>query len=848
MTAYRLRHHQLTFQLPNKPFASGGEGHLYRVKLPELPGEWVAKIYHQPKRTAEREAKSNYLLNHRPAALVAGEDKDWMWVKDIIYNASGQFMGLLLPFVKGEKLEILCSQKLPRSLSAGWRRMDLRQEGALDYRIKVGFNLAVAVYRLHSTEHYVLVDMKPDNVLIQPNGLLSMVDLDSVAINEGARALFPAPVATPEYTPPEYYTTPVIEGQAVDPAWDRFGLAVILYKLFCGIHPFAATANPPYDGYVSLHQKIEHGLFVHSASKRHHLRVIPPPHERFKQLPEPVQELFIQCFEVGHDDPSWRPTAEEWCVALLYAIGEPQLMKRYQSLLGADWHQPMSKMALPSEMEQQQAPTGFDPSQWVTEQLNQWVPALPNVPEAALKTLETTLKNQQKETRRFYGVWWVVGLVLLFVLLEGGLKYAPPATTYGWTAGLAIFWMVVLPRVLAWGNRYIMGKLPDEVVYQQLNDLKQQNEVLRQTITQEMQQQLKAANANLKAAQKLPDLPEQWQTFEQETSRLREERQKAFEAVRLRYLKKGLEHPQLKDWEASSLYDLWQQLQRSIRQERARLSHHNPVADQARTLEVAYKENLHQLRAALDEQLKEWGDEARFLFDLDVLFEDEAQGLLTNAEGLRNALQRKGINRLIDLRAVHWKDQRYLSIKGEGRAFELSTSRYPPLENFYQLYSHYAEAIAYIQKHEIQDGKTYLQQRFKDEKGPYDASIQQLQDEYKTQTAALEQEKQALTETSDLPALLELKEMLSDLRQAQQEELQALETHYNALYTPIRTKIEAMIEDRYEHMTEQRDAYKIAVQTLLGKENLVQEQQALQTEVQAFEGTFEDWQNRQTKA
>jgi len=72
---------------------------------------------------------------------------------------------------------------------------------------------------------------------------------------------------------------------------------------------------------VSLHQKIEVGLFVHSKSQQTHLNVIPPPHKRFEQLDPVLQQLFVQCFEDGHLSPEMRPTANDWCSALLDAMG-----------------------------------------------------------------------------------------------------------------------------------------------------------------------------------------------------------------------------------------------------------------------------------------------------------------------------------------------------------------------------------------------------------------------------------------------------------------------------------------------------------------------------------------------
>ena len=295
--------------LSKKPFASGGEGHLYKIIAPHAFANFVVKIYHPNKLTPTKEAKIDYLLEHPP------KDADKMaivWVQDSVRDAQGNFLGFIMPFIKGEKLEILCIPKLPKKSANTWYRFHEEADNSLDLRLKVCYNLAAAVHQIHASERYVLVDLKPDNVIITLDGLVSLVDLDSVEVVENGQKLFDAPVATPEYTPPDNY----LKDNAVDPTqedpWDRFGMAVIFYKLLLGIHPYAASAKPPYDQYTGLYQKIEHGLFVHKPTVRHQLLAVPERHERYQKLPVAIQQLFERCFIDGHHQPFARPSAEEW--------------------------------------------------------------------------------------------------------------------------------------------------------------------------------------------------------------------------------------------------------------------------------------------------------------------------------------------------------------------------------------------------------------------------------------------------------------------------------------------------------------------------------------------------------
>lgn len=330
---YWLRNEEIWVTLADKPFAGGGEGNLYRIQKPRGLRRYVAKIYHPHKISKERERKIRYLLQY-PPNLQQNPDAHHSvtWVRDALYQ-DDRFCGFLMPYTKGEKLEILTTPKIPRKHRNEWRRFDARQSGeAQRLRLLLGFNVCIAIQQVHALDRYVLVDMKPDNIVIQPNGLVSIVDTDSVEVVEGGQTLFDAPVATPEYSPPEHY-----RNLDYDPtqrqSWDRFGLGVILYKLLFGVHPFAASSGGRYERLTTLQDKIEHGLFVHNPEHQTSFKVVPPPHRQFHHLNPELQGLFMRCFVEGHADPEARPTAEEWCAAILVATGDEALYERYRHVL-----------------------------------------------------------------------------------------------------------------------------------------------------------------------------------------------------------------------------------------------------------------------------------------------------------------------------------------------------------------------------------------------------------------------------------------------------------------------------------------------------------------------------------
>ncbi len=301
---YLLKNGQERIHVSAKPFAGGGEGNLYHILAPAHYKKYVAKVYHPHKLTQERAQKIAYLSTYPPPLEERnnGGHSSVVWCADVLLE-DHKFVGFIMPFVSGEKLEILTTPKIPRKQRKNWQRFDFKQgSSALAYRKKLAFNLCSAIHQVHKMERYILVDMKPDNIVVQPNGLVSIVDTDSVEVVERGETLFDAPVATPEYTPPEHY-----KNLAYDPtqqqAWDLFGLGVILYKLLFGIHPFAASAGPPYERLNTLAQKIEHGFFVHNPEHAKNFTIVPPPHRGFDELNPELQALFLRCFVDGHEQP-----------------------------------------------------------------------------------------------------------------------------------------------------------------------------------------------------------------------------------------------------------------------------------------------------------------------------------------------------------------------------------------------------------------------------------------------------------------------------------------------------------------------------------------------------------------
>ncbi|EJF55156.1 hypothetical protein SapgrDRAFT_3520 [Saprospira grandis DSM 2844] len=330
--SYYLEKTKKRIILAQKPFARGGEGALYKVRSPRSLQDRLVKLYYPHKLQAEKRSKLRALAHYPPQGLGKEQLPIFVWPEEIVVDQHKQLLGFMMPFVQGHKLELFCLPKLPSRLGSYFQKYNLSAENGQVLRLRLAFELALGLARLQAEDRYVLVDLKPENILLTADNQLAFVDLDAMQL-EHAEGLEKATVTTPEYSAPEYYR----DGRPAvfDSSWDNFALAVIIYKLLFGIHPFAATAGGEYAKLTSLHQKIEARLFPHQSEIP--FSVIPPPHQLFKEESAAVQEAFKQAFILGHSSPQLRPSARAWCSILWTELGDPNLLGRFLDFYPIVW-------------------------------------------------------------------------------------------------------------------------------------------------------------------------------------------------------------------------------------------------------------------------------------------------------------------------------------------------------------------------------------------------------------------------------------------------------------------------------------------------------------------------------
>ena len=280
---------------------SGGQGTVYTLR--ELP-DLVAKVFHTPDQDVG--AKLALMLDSPPEMPAGGGHVSIAWPLDTIHGAlpasRGNTVGYLMRRMGSMEPVNQCFSPLTRR----------RKFPHFTYKhlCAIAINIAIAMNAVHD-RNYVIGDINDTNILVDDNGLVTLIDTDSFqVIDQNDGTVYRCPVGRPEFVPPE------LQGHRFDQVnrgrvHDRFGLGVIIYMLLMeGSHPYVGVytgdAEPP-----PIEENISRGYFLHSESRSVPL-VEGPGYIRWETLDSSIRNLFRLCFDSGHHSPIDRPTASRW--------------------------------------------------------------------------------------------------------------------------------------------------------------------------------------------------------------------------------------------------------------------------------------------------------------------------------------------------------------------------------------------------------------------------------------------------------------------------------------------------------------------------------------------------------
>lgn len=293
--------------LHDKP-VKGGEGKIYCIQGND---EECAKIYLQEKNTKERHEKILAMVNNLPNSK---NNPIWStikhssiaWPNRVLYRDSEKtkFIGFKMPF-----MDTKFFQKANVYFDRRDRLKLFRGDFTWLHMFTVAYNIISTIVAVHYKGHSV-GDLQPDNILVAPDALITLIDCDSFQIRDTISGrVFYSRVGLGEYRPPELMYVDFKEDYNRYYS-DLFALGILIFRfLMLGFHPYQARGSLVEDA-TSTEAKINKGYFAYSGRYKD----AKPPHGAppYDIIPLPIQKLFNKCFVDGHKSPTKRPTAKEW--------------------------------------------------------------------------------------------------------------------------------------------------------------------------------------------------------------------------------------------------------------------------------------------------------------------------------------------------------------------------------------------------------------------------------------------------------------------------------------------------------------------------------------------------------
>lgn len=300
------------FTVLDSPIARGGEGNVHRVTSKLYEG-YCVKIFHTGK-IDSRKKKLEYQISHPLTAPVSSVYRI-CWPLDFAYNEEG-CIGFIMPLAF-EGSRSLYDLNL-KDGSSVFKRIT---KTGIENRAKLLYNIANVMSIIHENG-YVLSDFKPQNLLYTDSGYISMIDMDSVQISINGEVVYGSTAVTAEYAYPKELNH--LGSKPLSSSWDVYSFAIVAYQILLGIHPFtASTEVKDYDGnsISSSSQLMACNLFPFGP-RAADILAKPPIHNYFLQLPETLQAMFVNTFNLDKTPPSMK----EWMDVLYCSVQDDLLV------------------------------------------------------------------------------------------------------------------------------------------------------------------------------------------------------------------------------------------------------------------------------------------------------------------------------------------------------------------------------------------------------------------------------------------------------------------------------------------------------------------------------------------
>lgn len=273
----------------------GGEAEVHLMKSPELSDTVFKKYLPKTIQKHGKETLEKIEAMQQIESLRLHPNLSWPRVK--CYDSNKVFIGYTMNKAKGKSFLSLINYKnaFPH----------LTRKKLVAYLI----NYVKLVDKLHK-QGVMIGDYNIMNFFFDPNSdQIYLIDCDSFQVKTDKK-LYYCTVGTPDIVPKEHQDKDFAKVRRTL-ASERFSIAVILFRLLNGKHPY------DHIGGTEPKANIAKGLFPYELNGAFNAFTPKGPwHQIWKDFPYELKKLFITTFRDGADTPAKRATLAQWIKAL----------------------------------------------------------------------------------------------------------------------------------------------------------------------------------------------------------------------------------------------------------------------------------------------------------------------------------------------------------------------------------------------------------------------------------------------------------------------------------------------------------------------------------------------------
>ena len=287
--------------VPGGYINEGGEGWIYTV---DGDPDAVVKVWKPGRTPDDADAKLRYLVAN-PVTPELGANWRITWPQHIVLE-NGAIAGYVMPKLDYTLPWIPIVEYYNRSAARG-TGADQSRSIQIDDRVRIASNLALGYRAVHAAG-YVIGDINEKNAEANRQNDVALMDCDSYGFTDATGRSFSNNMGRPEFQAPEAQNNYANRTQEQD----RFALAVLIFQLLTGYHPYTITGQHAQD-YPLPGERISAWLFPPAGRG---LTAPDPYNEAWETLTDKQKDLFLRCFDEQHKGQP-RPTPEEWVEALM---------------------------------------------------------------------------------------------------------------------------------------------------------------------------------------------------------------------------------------------------------------------------------------------------------------------------------------------------------------------------------------------------------------------------------------------------------------------------------------------------------------------------------------------------